>query len=136
MIGIQAKFHVLISALFSLPFFFSGNYLGGFLFFVAGVFIDFDHEVDYYVLYGKFTLNPYDLATKLREEHFFCPLHSWELCLLAGIISLEYVFLTGLFYGWLLHLILDMFTNNMTPQLLSLVYRIRNGFERETLEWM
>jgi len=103
--------------------------------FLAGVFIDLDHIVDFSYNFQHqlrirrfFTVFEFDVL-----ENIFVFLHSWEFALvwLVLILSLPEArqpVVLGLFVGFVTHLSLDNLFNRHGRWAYFLLYRLRHGF--------
>lgn len=103
--------------------------------FLAGVFIDLDHIVDF--IYNNRRHLKFHRFFKAFEfeilENIFVFLHSWEFALvwLALLLSLPEVrqpVVLGLFVGFVTHLALDNLFNRHSRWAYFLFYRLRHGF--------
>ncbi len=101
--------------------------------FLAGVFVDLDHIIDYYLAYGG-RFRPRHLCYVFEFEAFnniLVLLHAWEWIPVALLI----VWLTdwqpvglGLVIGFTIHLILDHLINNHSPWAYFISYRLAHCF--------
>lgn len=104
--------------------------------FVAGILIDIDHVLDYYIQKG-ITLkikNIYLWHIKTKYKFLFLYLHSLELLamLWAGIFLFKLgIFWVALAVGVTQHIILDIFFNPINSYAYFLSYRIIKGFKKE-----
>ncbi len=105
---------------------------------LAGVLIDLDHLIDYYVNH-KFTLNlsaVYDACVNvdLRTLHF--PLHSYELAVLAWVFISAFC-LGSLWVsaaaGFTQHIIADQISNPVEVFGYFFLYRLVHGFRTERI---
>jgi hypothetical protein len=103
--------------------------------FLAGVFIDLDHIVDFlYNAPRRFGLRRFFRAFEFEiPENIFVFLHSWEFALvwLALLLSLPETrqpVALGLFVGFVTHLGLDNLFNRHARWAYFLFYRLRHGF--------
>ncbi|MBI3991126.1 MAG: hypothetical protein HY350_03145 [Candidatus Omnitrophica bacterium] len=84
---------------------------------IAGVLIDIDHVLDYYIANG-ITLkikNIYQWFKGLNFTHVFIPLHSIELVFILWIVISLFklgIFWVALAIGFTQHMILDILSNN------------------------
>ena len=114
-------------------------------FFLAGIFIDIDHIFDYLIFFkGKKSLRNF----LFQEWWQYCRkvvliFHGYEVLLLLFILLKIFGFewLSGLFFGALLHISLDVIFNvyvsekgNKNPLVYSLFYRTLLGFETEQVK--
>lgn len=101
--------------------------------FTAGVFIDLDHIVDYYVNYGP-SFRTTHFFRVFRDDvfkHVVVFLHSWEwmLVCLAILWFLDWKpAAVGFFIGAFAHLALDNLFNNHSPPAYFITYRLLHGF--------
>ncbi len=111
------------------------------LFFVslaAGVLIDIDHILDYYIQEGvTFKIkNIYRWCAEMKLRFLFIFFHSFELIFLFWVII--YKFKLGIFWivfavGLTQHFMLDILFNPIHSYSYFLSYRIMRGFKREYL---
>ncbi len=106
--------------------------------FAAGVFIDIDHLIDYYVKYGlTFKLRSiYDTCARLDMKRVYVVFHSYEIVILAWLI----IWAAGLPNVWKAiaigltqHLIFDQLTNRAGRFGYFITYRLLKGFDRNAL---
>lgn len=102
--------------------------------FIAGVFVDLDHLIDY-SLNHSFTTNLkfiYDACAKIDIERLYILMHSYEVMALLWILiytfSLSIVW-KAVAIGLTQHLILDQLANPINTYGYFLAYRIINGFD-------
>lgn len=110
----KARYHVLLSAVLSLPFLFVGEYLMALTCLLFGAFIDIDHQLDFYLLFGRFTWDITELSEQLLEHNkptFFCPLHSYEFIILLALLSYWFDMFIGAVVSVTVHLITDILFN-------------------------
>lgn len=108
----------------------AGVFTGGFL-------IDLDHYVDYFLVEGQRSLNPfrfldYYLSHKMR--YAFLPLHSYELMASVAVVAFfaHSTSLLGYLLGAAMHLALDIRYNGFLRHpvcFYSLAYRYALGFK-------
>ncbi|GAB4534560.1 MAG: hypothetical protein Fur0020_01310 [Thermodesulfovibrionia bacterium] len=102
--------------------------------FLAGVFIDLDHVIDYFLHEGV-RLDIKDFFRFYKEERYkrlTIMFHGWEwliLLLLLSWISDWNPVLTGVLIGFTQHLLLDKFYNVSRFGSYSFFWRWRRGFE-------
>lgn len=106
---------------------------GVLLIFFSQFFIDIDHEIDYYLMHGKFALqDPRTMFKELQNNmapedgrKYYMPLHSWELMVLIGL-----VFQLPLYFylSYMVHLLLDVIFNRATILDMSLIVRYKHNF--------
>lgn len=102
---------------------------------LSGIFIDLDHVIDYLRRWKKRRLGISDF---FRTDHWgpqgklFLIFHAWEylpLLLFLSLIPGFKLISLGLFWGMLLHLIMDHFLNHGHPYTYFLLYRWRRKFD-------
>lgn len=106
--------------------------------FLAGVFIDLDHLIDYYTQH-KFTLKLkriYCACRRIRFKRLYLLAHSYELIVALWIaiwaFSLSNAW-KALAIGMTQHLIFDQITNPINTFGYFLTYRILKGFRKELI---
>jgi len=109
--------------------------------FVSGLLIDFDHLLDYLLVFGKNF--KFDYAIKgyefLESGKVYVIFHGWEYVLiLAGFVFITKsktvkTVLLALSLGLFTHLIIDTVTNGMPPEGYSVIYRAVNNFEAKNI---
>lgn len=106
--------------------------------FLAGVFIDLDHLIDYYSCHA-FTVKAkdvYDACAEMSMKKLYLFLHSYEIMFLMWaaiyIFSLPDIWKAAAI-GMTQHLILDQVTNPITIPGYFLTYRMLNGFKKEAM---
>ena len=110
----KARYHVAVSATLSVPFLFVGEYWMALTCLLFGILIDIDHQLDFYLLFGRFTWNITELSEELEKHSktmFFCPLHSWEFIILLVLLSYWFNMFVGAVVSVTVHLITDMMFN-------------------------
>lgn len=109
---------------------------------IAGVVIDFDHLIDYFLAFGgDFHLNYFLSGYQfLKTDKIYIWFHAWEyviIFIIAAIIiknSIVKITLFSLALGLFFHLSADCLLNEgMRPQAYSIIYRIKNNFDAERL---
>jgi len=107
--------------------------------FLAGIFIDLDHFLEYFYYFGlrNFSLKKFFRAA---DEHiyrkFFLFLHSYELALVFWVLSLAVIrrpWAWGFCLGFTLHIIADHIYNPCLPSTYLLSFRLRHRFEGERI---
>ncbi len=106
--------------------------------FIAGVVIDADHFIDYY-LNHPFTLKLsriYDTFEKRGLAKLYILLHSYEMLIILWLSI--YVFSMSaswiaLAIGLTQHIIFDVFTNPIRISGYFFIYRLWNGFKKEMI---
>ncbi|MCG8431533.1 MAG: hypothetical protein MJA29_10225 [Candidatus Omnitrophica bacterium] len=102
---------------------------------LGGILIDVDHFIDYALVFkSKFHLRKFLLSDYLKSGKIYIILHSWELIILLGAVSLltdSYgLFLLSL--SMAMHLGIDSI-QRMNPLLYFLVVRILRRFDASVL---
>ena len=107
--------------------------------FLAGIFIDLDHFLEYFYFFGfrGFSLKGFFRAA---DEHvyqkFFLFLHSYELALIFWILGLAVIrrpWAWGFSLGFTLHIIADHIYNPCVPASYLFSFRLRHRFEGERI---
>lgn len=108
----------------------------------GGFFIDLDHILEYFLVYGPHFNLVYFLEGRqfLSSDKIHIWFHGWEYGLiLLGLARLLrrkkyiYVFLIALTFGGLVHLATDCLINQYPPQNYSVLYRYQQGFAAQKL---
>ena len=102
--------------------------------FLAGILIDVDHIVDYYLNYGL-TLDIrkiYNSCLAMNLKRLYLVFHSYELT--AFLWAAIYIFSLSMFWqaialGLTQHVILDQATNPVFTFAYFFIYRAANGFD-------
>jgi len=127
----KARYHVALSAALSLPFLFIGEYWMALTCLLFGALIDVDHQLDFYLLFGRFTWNITELSEELLEHNqptFFCPLHSLEFIISLVLLSWRFDMFVGAVVSVTVHLITDILFNyrkELDLLRVSFLYRAR-----------
>ena len=106
--------------------------------FIAGVFIDLDHLIDYY-LNHPFTARIkeiYATCAAMRLKKIYIVLHSYELIILLWISIFAFGlgnFWKAIAIGMTQHIIFDQITNPINTYGYFLAYRITKGFNTHLL---
>lgn len=102
----------------------------------AGVLIDADHFIDYYLNHG-FTVNIkkiYAAIDGLKLKRIYLFLHSYELVIALWMLGF-FIPSSDLYFAislsFTLHIFLDHIHNPVTPMGYFLFHRIRNKFDRK-----
>lgn len=127
----ESKYHQLISAIISIIHYsITGDYIVSIVAFLVGVFIDVDHQLDYYLNTGKITFSVKELS--IPRYPFWLVFHSTEVALLFPIISFFYyprIFCIALLYS--VHIFMD-FKNPIKNSNYFIIKRVMNrGFRKE-----
>ena len=131
----KARHHIALSVALSLPFLFVGECWMALTCLIFGVFIDVDHQLDFYLLFGRFTWSITELSEQLKERNtpvFFCPLHSWEFIILLVLLSYWFDMFIGAVVSVTVHLITDILFNyweELDLLRFSFLYRARGEME-------
>ncbi len=135
----RIKGHIVSSGVISfMVYLISRSPVNGIVSFLAGVFIDLDHIVDYYLNYGvNYKLKEvYVTLCESRLDKFYVFLHSFELLvifwILIFLIPLNNIF-CAIAIGFTQHVFLDQIHNPIKPRAYFLAYRIANKFSREAI---
>lgn len=109
---------------------------------IGGFFIDLDHVLEYFLVYGFHFNFQYFIESRqfLTSDQIRIYFHAWEyfpiLLLLGWIVrkkeTLKVIFFTLAFAG-LIHLTTDVFINHYQFKYYSIWYRYKNGFSSPRL---
>lgn len=111
--------------------------------FLAGILIDLDHLLDYYVHKGldkplnlNWIKDFYITCTDIKFDKLYLVLHSFELLTLFWLVI--YKFSLGKFWiaiaiGFTQHMLLDKIGNPVHPLMYFLLFRIYNKFNKLAL---
>lgn len=106
--------------------------------FIAGVFIDLDHLIDYYSTH-PFTLkikDIYDACAEVNLKKIYLLFHSYELIILLWLaiyaLSLSNIW-KAMAIGLTQHLLFDQITNSLNTFGYFIIYRMIKGFKKELL---
>jgi dolichol kinase len=104
--------------------------------FIAGVFIDLDHLIDYYAAH-RFTFSVkriYCACVRIRFKKLYLLLHSYEIVIILWIaiyaFSLSDIWKAAAI-GLTQHIIFDQITNPISALGYFLTYRIMKGFKKD-----
>jgi len=127
--------HTLLTAAFALLVYFKFARLDYVILAVfGGIFIDFDHFLDYLIYYKKFNLKQFLMTPYGESKKAYILLHSWELVFILLVIGFifkySYVLILGLSMG--LHLLVDTLQRG-SFLLYCLAYRFRHKFDVSAL---
>lgn len=109
---------------------------------IGGFFIDLDHVLEYFLVFGANFNLQYFLESRqfLVSDKIRLFFHAWEyfpLFLLLAWIFSKYkklkIFLFILALAGFVHLISDVFINNYHPRHYSLIYRYQKDFSAEKI---
>ncbi len=109
--------------------------------FIAGVLVDLDHLFDYFIAFGPhFNLEYFIKGYQfLKLDKIYTPLHGFEYVvffLIAILISKKKVIKStflAIALALFLHLVVDIFVNNLPPKTYSLIYRASKNFNLKDL---
>ena len=106
--------------------------------FAAGVFIDLDHVLDFFREHGVSADVPkfFHACHGRHFERAVLFLHAWELLPVLGVVAWQMgwnAWALGALIGMGHHLMLDQFSNGVSPFGYSLIWRIRQGFLFEAI---
>ena len=125
--------------------FFTGAFYAGMICFVAGVFIDIDHVIEYIIHHGlkgvsfKKICLACEQTTRQEGEYKFERLylffHTGEIIILLWIalVYIKNIYLLAFALGATAHIILDAIVNVLKPQSYFITFRIREGFNTARL---
>lgn len=104
--------------------------------FLSGIFIDFDHHLDYWLLNKELPINYkklVDFFENQRMSHVMIFFHSYEVLSLMWVcvflFDLNVIWL-GIAVGCTTHVLCDEIFNPIKPMAYFLTYRIVNRFQR------
>ncbi|OGW85460.1 MAG: hypothetical protein A2987_02730 [Omnitrophica bacterium RIFCSPLOWO2_01_FULL_45_10] len=130
-VGVSGLVSILVGAYFK-------SFGCAILSFVAGVFVDLDHVLDYYLNHG-FTLQAskiYYACLEFNLKRIYILLHSYEVIILFWV----WLFLRGqgnlytaIAIGMTQHVVFDQLTNPLDGLGYFLTYRIIKGFDKNLL---
>ena len=137
---IRPAAHVVVSlAISSGVFYVFNSWAAAVASFIAGVFVDLDHVLDYFLSHG-INLNVKKFFAACEENDFkklFLFLHSFELLavlwVLIYVMKLDIVWI-AIAVGFTHHLLLDQFFNSKNNRLrYFFLYRTKYGFDRKAV---
>ena len=117
----------------------SRSFSAALAFFLAGIFIDLDHFLEYFYFFGfrGFSVRRFFRAA---DQHvyrkFFLFLHSYELALVFWVLSLAVIrkpWAWGFALGFTLHIVADHIYNPCVPASYLFCFRLRHRFEGERI---
>lgn len=128
----RSRVHFSASLLISVPAITQSNFLLLAAIMCTGWLVDADHEFDYYVLTGRFAFNPFKLASELGAGLFsknmrrsIVLFHGWEWLVLMSFLRADVMILVS----YAVHLSLDVLGNNIYPQSMSVLWRLKNKWK-------
>ncbi len=106
--------------------------------FIAGILIDIDHVIDYFIEHGLRSNLKEFLPYFYKEKHRKITLlfHGWEwlFCLGAAAILTEFnPYVTGVLIGYGHHIAFDYFYNKTSVWTYSLIWRWKKNFDSQTI---
>ncbi|HPN96160.1 MAG TPA: hypothetical protein PLK35_00175 [Candidatus Moranbacteria bacterium] len=108
---------------------------------LSGVAVDFDHLIDYFLVFGAdfrldYFINGYSF---LKSDKIYVLFHGWEYVIIGAALALilenktaKTIFL-ALSLGLFFHLSADVFIDNLPVKSYSLLYRAKNNFDSQKL---
>lgn len=135
-IGLELSVHLFATLFLAAVFyFFTAKFTNAILVILGGVFIDFDHFIDYFIYFrNKFNLVYFFRGYFLRSGRVYLFLHSWELIFTLFVLSWA-TGSSGLFALWsglAMHLLIDNL-QRQNPWVYFLSYRFSKRFIVEEL---
>lgn len=136
---VRVKQHIVSSGIISSVIYaLTNSPLSAIASFLAGVFIDLDHVIDYYLNYGfnhKFK-EAYEAMVNFRLSRIYLFLHSLELLAVFWVVI--FLIPLGSIYcaiaiGFTQHIIFDQISNPVSPKAYFLSYRVSNKFKHESI---
>jgi len=136
---VKVKYHIAASGIVSyMVYIMTNSLINTAASFAAGILIDCDHCVDYYLNHG-FTYDMrkiYDAMSNVRITKVYLLLHSYELLLASWALAFLHP-LNGLYLaisiGFTHHIIFDQIYNPLVSKGYFLSYRIAMGFRKESI---
>ena len=114
--------------------------MGTLLVFASAMFLDADHLVDYFLYAIRFSANVnikefISGAYFKRWQKFVCPLHAWELVIIALIIWQIYsnIIALALAIGITTHLVIDYCTNTVNRVAYFFSFRAYHYFHKPAI---
>jgi len=134
------KYHIVISAIISLLFYFTSNSVyGAFLVFLFGSLLDLDHLLDFWILNKRISFDIEISDRFYMYKKVYVILHAYELIpfvLILGFFISGWIGL-GIIIGYLSHLATDVIWNYLfrplKPIFYSFFYRYTKNFNHFTL---
>jgi hypothetical protein len=114
---------------------FSKSFSAALALFLAGIFIDLDHFLEYFYYFGfrGFSVKRFFRAANQHiYQKFFLFLHSYELALIFWVISLAVIrrpWAWGFSLGFTLHIVADHIYNPCAPASYLFSFRLFHRFE-------
>lgn len=105
---------------------------------IAGIFIDLDHLIDYFIEHGLDIHLKSFLPFFYEEKHNKITLlfHGWEWLLCLGVATVLTKFkpwVTGVLIGYGHHIVFDYFYSKTSVLTYSLIWRCKKNFDSQTL---
>jgi len=132
----RIRYHIIVSAVISvLSYLATGRPESALILFSIGSFMDIDHVLDYYLAHRKLTSNTEDLVNE-GNPHYLV-LHSIELLITLGFLTVIYQEMTYLSVSYTTHLAMDIagntrIKNHHRLNFYSTLYRWKNRWCRDT----
>lgn len=105
---------------------------------ITGIFIDFDHIIDFFIEHGlRFHMKEF-LPFFYYEKHRKITLlfHGWEWLFCLGVAAIMTEFnpwVTGVLIGYGHHIVFDYFYSKTSIRTYSLIWRWKKNFDSQTL---
>lgn len=121
---------------------FKDVYLGILAGLIGGFFIDLDHVLEYFLVFGANFNLQYFLESRqfLVSDKIRLLFHAWEYVPLLFLLAWAFIkhkktkiFLITLAFAGFTHLISDVLINNYHPRHYSLIYRYQKDFQAEKI---
>ncbi len=132
----MARYHFFVAAIFVIAFGFYWTPILIIPFMLGAVLVDFDHQVDFFLLKKRITFSVTELSTELSKDltktgRFILPFHSYEAIIISILIMPVSPDIIGAFsIGLILHMTFDVFTNGYpSAKSFSLIYRLKNWWK-------
>ena len=115
---------------------FTKSIYAGLLCFICGIFVDFDHVIEYIVHYGweNITFKKiYHVCEGVMFSKVYLVFHIGEIAILlwAATIYTKNVYLLAVALGYSSHLILDCIGNQAYPSFYFMSWRAINKFDKD-----
>ena len=136
---INLRSHTVTSLGFSLLFYALFKSVGSALTcFLVGILVDLDHFFDYIKDNGlKVNIaHFYQYFDEGKHEKLYLIFHAYEYLIPIAFLFLvtdNNLMIIAVVIGFAQHLLFDQITNPMKPMAYFLIYRIKNGFSKESL---
>lgn len=132
------QYHIAASSILAVAFYYLTNSVSASLLsFFSGFSVDVDHLLDFW-LYKKRIAFRKEIFQDFYRKWDKIPvlLHSIELLIPLWFLSHAFTpvsFVVAVSAGFVLHLLLDFFGNEMKPSCYFLTYRLAKGFDKKLL---